>query len=304
MNYQWYPGHMTKAMRMMKQNIGLVDIVIELTDARIPKSGLNPDLKKLAGNKTGIILLNKADLADEKITKNWISYFSSKGYTAIEINAKNKKSVKLITKKINDVMKEKRAKDLKKGIISTSVRAMVVGIPNVGKSTLINSMCGRALTRTGDKPGVTKGKQWLSGPDGIQFLDTPGVLWPKFENKKIGENLAMIGSLRDENIDVTELSLELVRNIKNNYPGNLEKRYNITEKQIDPSTNENREILDSILLADAELGDCLLYLYAVAKNKSMIKKGQSADLDRAGAMIVDDFRKGRLGRISLERVNE
>ena len=197
MNYQWYPGHMTKAKRMMQENIKLIDLIIEVTDARIPLSSRNPDIDELGKNKARLILLNKADLADDHKTEQWMEYFREKGYYAVKINAKNGTGIKSILPVIMESCKEKIERDRRRGILNRPVRAMVVGIPNVGKSTFINAFAGKACTKTGNKPGVTKGKQWIRINKNVELLDTPGILWPKFEDQEVGAKLAMVGSIKD-----------------------------------------------------------------------------------------------------------
>ena len=194
MNYQWYPGHMMKAKRMMQENIKLIDLVIELVDARIPMSSRNPDIDELSKNKSRIILLNRSDLADGRYNTEWTEYFKEKGFHVLEINSKTGSGVKAIQGLVQEACKEKIERDRKRGIKNRPVRAMVVGIPNVGKSTFINAFAGRACAKTGNKPGVTKGKQWIRLNQNLELLDTPGILWPRFENQEVGERLAMIGS--------------------------------------------------------------------------------------------------------------
>ena len=208
MNYQWYPGHMTKAKRMMQENIKLIDLVIELVDARIPVSSRNPDIDELAGNKSRIILLNKSDLADPSFNKQWTKYFEEKGAHVLEINSRSGAGIKSIQGLVQEACKEKIERDRKRGIVNRPVRAMVVGIPNVGKSTFINSFAGKACTKTGNKPGVTKGKQWIKLNKGLELLDTPGILWPKFEDQEVGKHLAFIGSMNDEIIIMEELACD------------------------------------------------------------------------------------------------
>ena len=217
MNYQWYPGHMTKAKRMMQENIKLIDLIIELVDARIPMSSRNPDIDELGKGKSRIILLNKSDLADARLNQEWESFFKEKGYFVQQLNAKTGAGIKNIQALVQESCKEKIERDRKRGIINRPVRAMVVGIPNVGKSTFINSFAGKACAKTGNKPGVTKGKQWIRLNKNLELLDTPGILWPKFEDQKIGERLALIGSINDEILHVDELAVALIRNLKNSY---------------------------------------------------------------------------------------
>ena len=281
MNYQWYPGHMTKAKRMMQENIKLIDLIIELVDARIPMSSRNPDIDELGKGKSRIILLNKSDLADARLNQEWESFFKEKGYFVQPLNAKTGAGIKNIHALVQESCKEKIERDRKRGIINRPVRAMVVGIPNVGKSTFINSFAGKACAKTGNKPGVTKGKQWIRLNKNLELLDTPGILWPKFEDQKIGERLALIGSINDEILHVDELAVALIRNLKNSYLDLLEKRYDIT---IDEDAYDT--------------------LKKVAIARKCLQKGELPDVDRASSMLLEDFRSGKLGRITLERPEE
>ena len=221
MDYQWYPGHMTKAMRQMKEDIKLIDLVIELLDARIPISSRNPDIDNLGKNKARLVLLNKSDLADEAQNNKWIQYFKDKGIIALKINSKNKQGIKDINNAVLTVCKEKIERDKRKGIKNRPVRAMVVGIPNVGKSTFINAYAGKNCAKTGNKPGVTKGKQWIRLGKNLELLDTPGVLWPKFDDKKIGLHLAFIGSMNDNNLDMAELAYQAYQGSLKNISGGI-----------------------------------------------------------------------------------
>ncbi len=281
MNYQWYPGHMTKAKRMMQENIKLIDLIIELVDARIPMSSRNPDIDELGKGKARIILLNKSDLADARLNQEWESFFKEKGYFVQPLNAKTGAGIKNIQALVQESCKEKIERDRKRGIINRPVRAMVVGIPNVGKSTFINSFAGKACAKTGNKPGVTKGKQWIRLNKNLELLDTPGILWPKFEDQKIGERLALIGSINDEILHVDELAVALIRNLKNSYLDLLEKRYDIT---IDEDAYDT--------------------LKKIAIARKCLQKGELPDVDRASSMLLEDFRSGKLGRITLERPEE
>ncbi len=227
MNYQWYPGHMTKAVRMMQENIKLIDLIIELVDARIPLSSRNPDIDKLAAGKSRIVLLNKSDLADPVYNRQWIRFFESQNAHVLEINSKTGSGVKSIQGLVQEACKEKIERDRRRGIVNRPVRAMVVGIPNVGKSTFINAFAGKACTRTGNKPGVTKGKQWIRLGKGLELLDTPGILWPKFEDQQVGMRLAFIGSMNDEVIIMDELACDLIRCLQQLYPQTLSQRYDI-----------------------------------------------------------------------------
>lgn len=277
MNFQWYPGHMTKAKRQMQEDIKLIDLVIELVDARIPLSSRNPDIDDLGRQKARLILMNKADLADEEQNKAWASYFKEQGFFVVKLDARTKSGMKAISAVILEACKEKFERDRRRGIKNRPVRAMVVGIPNVGKSTFINTYAGKACTKTGNKPGVTKGKQWIRLNKNVELLDTPGILWPKFEDQRVGLFLAMIGSIKDEILNIDELSLELITILQAKYPGLLAQRYEVSEEH-----------------TPAEL------LGEIARNRNCIKKGNELDYSKAAALVVDEFRSGRLGKITLE----
>ena len=294
MNYQWYPGHMTKAVRMMQENIKLIDLIIELVDARIPLSSRNPDINELGKNKSRIVLLNKSDLADPVQNKQWMQYFEEQGAHVLEINAKSGAGVKGINSLVQEACREKIERDRKRGIVNRPVRAMVVGIPNVGKSTFINSFTGKACTKTGNKPGVTKGKQWIRLNKNLELLDTPGILWPKFEDQSVGMNLAFIGSMNDEIIIQEELACDLIRAVCRYYPGVLRERYGWSE---DP---ENREGAGDAQteLSERETAEILA---RIAVSRKCFAKGEEPDLSRAASLFIDDFRSGRLGRMTLER---
>ena len=279
MNYQWYPGHMTKARRMMQENIKLIDLVIELVDARIPISSRNPDIDELGKGKSRIILLNKSDLADPVWNKKWVEYFSNQGMGVLEINSRTGMGIKSIQGLVQEVCKEKIERDRKRGIVNRPVRAMVVGIPNVGKSTFINSFAGKDYARTGNKPGVTKGKHWILLNKGLELLDTPGILWPKFEDQQVGMRLAFIGSMNDEILIPDELACDLIGAIKELYPKSLQERY-----EADPA------------------GKPIEILEAVAESRKCYAKGEQLDLGKAAGILIDDFRSGKLGRITLERI--
>lgn len=277
MNFQWYPGHMTKAKRQMQEDIKLVDMIIELVDSRVPLSSRNPDIDELGKNKSRVILMNKADLTDERRLKDWEDYFKGKGYFVVRADSRNHKDMKQIHTVIDKASEEKRERDRKRGILNRPVRAMIVGIPNVGKSTFINTFAGKACAKTGNKPGVTKGKQWIKLNKGVELLDTPGILWPKFEDQAIGMRLALIGSIKDELLQTEELSLELIGYLKENYSGLLNQRYGVDE------TVEPVGILEQI-----------------ARNRNCIKTRNELDFTKAAVLVMDEFRSGKLGKIILE----
>lgn len=269
---------MTKARRMMQENIKLIDLIIELVDARVPLSSRNPDIDELGKNKARLILLNKSDLAEERINDEWIDYFKDRGYSAVKVNSKKGGGMNQIRSAIQEACKEKTERDRKRGILNRPVRAMVVGIPNVGKSTFINSLAGKACAKTGNKPGVTKGKQWIRLNKNVELLDTPGILWPKFEDQEVGKKLAFIGSIKDEILQTEELSTELIKFLNAEYAGVLEEKYSI-------------EHLEDVY-------ECLT---EIAKSRHCIVRGSELDKEKAAAILLDDFRSGKLGRISLER---
>lgn len=277
MNYQWYPGHMTKAKRLMQEDIKLIDLLIELVDARIPLSSRNPDIDLLGQNKGRLILLNKSDLADPKVNREWLDWFRGQNFTVVEVNSKNKVGIKAIQSAVEEACREKRERDKKRGILNRPVRAMVVGIPNVGKSTFINAYAGKACTKTGNKPGVTRGKQWIRMGKGLELLDTPGILWPKFEDQLVGMRLAFIGSLNDEILIEEELAIDLINCLNERYPDAIRKRYGLEPKETP-----------------------LDVLEEIAKIRGCYKKGQELDYPKASSILMDDFRSGRLGRITLE----
>ncbi len=281
MQYQWYPGHMTKAKRQIQEDLKLVDVIIELVDARIPYSSKNPDIQAMAANKPRVLLLNKADLADAKKNTLWKEYYENQGYLVVPVNSKSGDGAKEVGKVIAQACKEKTERDRKKGILNRPVRAMVVGIPNVGKSTFINTFAGKAIAKTGNKPGVTKGKQWIRLNKDVELLDTPGILWPKFEDQSVGLCIALIGSINDEILVTTELGFELCRFLTAEYPGALTAKYGIEECQ---DANE--------------------LLQRFAKKRACLSKGGVLDIDKASGFLLDDFRNGKIGQFTLEQVKQ
>ena len=277
MNIQWYPGHMTKAKRQMQEDLKLIDLIIELVDARVPLSSRNPDIDQLGQNKSRLILLNKADLADDRQNEAWKEYFQSKGFYVVKVDSRNGAGMKTIQNVIQEACKEKIERDRRRGIKNRPIRAMVAGIPNVGKSTFINTFAGKACAKTGNKPGVTKGKQWIRLNKNVELLDTPGLLWPKFEDQLVGIRLACVGSIKDDILNIEELALWLLEKLKKDYPGFLEKRYGISEE-----------------------GSPLETLEAIAKARGCLKRGEELDYVKASGLIFDDFRGGKIGRITLE----
>lgn len=277
MNVQWYPGHMTKAKRQMQEDLKLIDLIIELVDARVPMSSRNPDIDKLGQNKSRLILLNKADLADERQNEAWKEFFQSKGFHVVKVDSRNGSGMKAIQNVIQEACKEKIERDRRRGIKNRPIRAMVAGIPNVGKSTFINTFAGKACAKTGNRPGVTKGKQWIRLNKNVELLDTPGILWPKFEDQEGGIRLAYVGSIKDDILNMEELALSLIGYLKERYPGVLQKRY---------ETDEAGELLE--------------ILQGIARARGCLKKGEELDYAKASGLFFDDFRGGKLGRITLE----
>ncbi|MBR7044775.1 MAG: ribosome biogenesis GTPase YlqF [Lachnospiraceae bacterium] len=281
--YQWYPGHMTKARRMMQENIKLVDLVIELADARIPVSSRNPDIDDLAAGKARILLLGKADLADPVRTEAFRKYYESKGILVIDLDARTRKANDQIRKIVEKACAAKLERDRKRGIIGRSLKAMVVGIPNVGKSTFINSFAGKASAKTGNKPGVTKGKQWIRLGKNLDLLDTPGILWPKFEDQEVGIRLALVSAIREEILDLNELSLYLLAYLQKEYPEVISGKYAREGETFDPD------------LSMPEL------LNAIAVSRNLLLKGGEPDCLRTSRLLLDDFKNGKMGRISQEK---
>lgn len=278
MHFQWYPGHMTKAKRMMQENIKLIDIMVELVDARIPYSSKNPDIDELARNKYRLIVLNKVDMADPAVTAAWENYYHEKGFYVAKVNSRKGSGIKEVKALIEEACKEKRERDRKRGILNRPIRAMVAGIPNVGKSTFINSFAGKACAKTGNKPGVTKGKQWIKINKNVELLDTPGILWPKFEDQLVGLRLALIGSIKEEILNTTEMATEFIAFLQEKYPDVLKERYSVEDLEEKPV---------DILTHIATIRGCLM-------------KGNQIDIDKAALLILEDFRSTKLGRISLE----
>ena len=280
---QWFPGHMTKTFRVMEKEIKNIDVVIILLDARIPYSSQNPEVEKLIKNKPRVYILNKRDLADENITNQWIKYFKSNGMGAIAINSKTGKNSTVIVDKVHAELSELLERREKRGIEKLKIKAMMVGIPNVGKSTFINSLAGTRRAKAQDKPGVTRGKQWVTVGD-LDLLDMPGVLWPKFENQNVAANLAFIGSIKDDVLDIEELAVALISELKEIYPELLKDRYKLTDEDLQ---GESYEILGTI-----------------ARKRGMLLPGGVENTERASIMLCDEFRGSKMGRISLERPSE
>ena len=273
-NINWYPGHMKKTRELIRENLKLVDLVVEVVDARIPSSSRNPLIHEILGDKPSIIAMNKMDLADPDSSRAWVDHFQKEGDPAVLINSNSGEGVKKLLGRLEDMSLQR-----KKSMAARPFRLMIVGVPNVGKSSLINRLSGRKSTQTGDRPGVTKGKQWIRLVDGMQLLDTPGILWPKFEDPDTGKNLAFCGSIKDEIMDIPTLGMELIGYLADNYPELLKERYKLEE------------------ILEAPLDN----MEAIAMKRGCILPGKRIDYERTGRMVLDEFRAGTIGRITLER---
>lgn len=283
MNIQWFPGHMMKTQRMMQENIKLIDIVLELVDARLPLSSRNPKIDEIVGDKPRLILLNKSDIADSYVTSEWEKYFLKKGIPTLTISSTGNKKLNFIFSKCKEILADKIEKQKERGITNASIKIIVVGVPNVGKSSLINKLSGRKSAITGDRPGVTRGKQWIRLDNGIELLDTPGILWPKFEDDMVGKKLAFTGAIKDEIMDIEELACELLSFLRDNYSENLCNRYKM--KDIDNLTPYEM-------------------LTLLGKNRGFVVSGGEIDTERAANILLDEFRGAKLGNISLERPSD
>jgi ribosome biogenesis GTPase A len=279
MAINWFPGHMAKTRREIKENLKLVDAVIEIRDARIVKSSKNPDVDDICGNKPRIILLNKSDLSEGSITKEWIKSLSNENIRVSGVNCITGEGLKGIKPLLNDLLKEKHERMKAKGIVNIVDRVMVVGIPNVGKSSFINKMAKNNIAKTGDRPGVTRSKQWIKTKIGIELMDTPGILWPKLESEETQLNLAFTGAIKDEIMDIEELALNLIRRLQDDYADRLMTRYKLNELSEDPLENMNN----------------------IGRKRGAVISGGEIDYNRVAVMLLDEFRGGKLGAISLER---
>lgn len=277
MNIEWYPGHMTKARRQMEEDLKLVDLIVEIRDARIPMSSANPDLIKMGANKLRLILLNKADLADPKKTALWIDKYRAENITVLETDSKLPRNRNQILAAFEAAAKPKRERDKRRGLKNRPIRAMVIGIPNVGKSTFINLLTRKSQAKTGNKPGVTRGKQWIHTSSRIDLLDTPGILWPKFESEEVGLHLAMCGAISDERVPMEELACQIIDFLREQYPGMLEQRY------FPVGEEPAHEVLTDL-----------------ARKRQILLPGGQVNTERMAEILVTEFRSGKLGRVSLE----
>lgn len=287
MTIHWFPGHMTRAKRQIQDKLKLIDIAIELLDARIPISSRNPMIDEILMQKPRLVVLNKSDLADPIVTKEWVQYFADRGIAALPIDASTGYQVKEIPERAKVVLKEKIDAQIRKGMNPRAIRALIVGIPNVGKSTLINRMAGRHIAATGDKPGVTKGQQWIKTGGGMELLDTPGILWPKFEDQDVGYRLAMIGSIKDQLLGLEDVAFYTIRYMLKEYADDLKLRYDLDSVPVFGPELENDAVID--------------VMEQIGRRRGCLQSGGSVNLEKASMVILRDLRGGKLGRISLER---
>lgn len=289
---QWYPGHMSKAKRLMESDMKLVDLVIEILDARAPLSSRNPDIDRMAGQKSRLIIMNKADLADSKISDLWKKYFEDKGIAVVFLNSKNKEGLRYVMPAVKKVCESRIKRNEAKGIKNQPIRAMVVGIPNVGKSTFINAISGRNIAKTGNKPGVTKSEQWIKLNKELELLDTPGILWPKFDDQEVGKKLAYLGSINDEILINEELAGDLLLFLLKEYPALLKERYSIDVNELELDNLSEREVFctpQSVMMDH------------IGKLRGALKPGAATDYFKVAGLVLEDFRSGKIGKITLER---
>lgn len=289
MNINWYPGHMFKTKKQIQADLKLIDVVIEILDARVPRSSQNPDIAELIKNKKRIILLNKSDLSDETENKKWEKHFNQKGIPVIRTNANTGIGIKETINAIEKIMEKDLAEYAKKGRIGKTIRVMILGIPNVGKSSLINKITKKNSAQVGNRPGVTKQKQWVKLNNKIELLDTPGVLWPKFSSQETALNLSYVGTIKDENLQITEIAYNLLKYLYNNYLDKLKERYKISEEEINTMDSDNK-IID--------------LLEKIARKRGAIRAGNMIDDEKVSRIILDDFRSGKIGKITLEKCEE
>ena len=293
MNINWYPGHMAKTKRQIMEDLKLIDIVLELLDARIPISSQNPDLQEIINNKKRIVILNKCDLADEREKKKWVNYFKNQGINAILTDSNQGIGIENLVKKIKEIANENLEQIIKKGRIGKSIRVMILGIPNVGKSSLINRISKKASAGVGNKPGFTKQKQWIRIMEGIELLDTPGILWPKFESKEVALNLSFTGTIKDEILEKTEIGFYIVKWLLEHEPEKLLQRYKLTKEDIE-------NIKKNIQNSNEQIAEVI---NQIAKKRGAIISGGYIDEEKIANIIIDDFRNGKIGKITLEKIN-
>lgn len=289
LSIQWFPGHMAKTRRLMQSNLKLVDAVVEMTDARIPISSRNPEMDRLVGSKPRLVILNKCDAADETVTSMWLDFYKRNGVNALSMDCRSGKGVSKFIPALKELLKDQIEIWNSKGMVGRPIRIMIVGIPNVGKSSFINRLAGSKKTRVEDRPGVTRGKQWVSIGNEIELLDMPGVLWPKFEDKTVGEHLAFTGAVKDEVMDLEYLACRLLQFLYEKYPENIIERYNIS--------------LDGIHKDEMSMSDCTLgfeILERIGRKRGFLISGGEINTERTSVTVLDEFRDGKLGRLSIE----
>ena len=290
LNIQWFPGHMAKTRRLMQSNLKLVDAVVEMTDARIPVSSRNPEMDRLVGSKPRLVVLNKCDAADETVTSMWLDFYKRKGVNALSMDCRSGKGVNKFIPALKELLKDQIEIWNSKGMVGRPLRIMIVGIPNVGKSSFINRLACSKRAKVEDRPGVTRGKQWVSIGNDIELLDMPGVLWPKFEDKTVGEHLAFTGAVKDDIMDMEYLACRLLQFLYENYPDNIKERYSIS--------------LDDIQKDEISLSDCTLgfeILERIGKKRGFLISGGEINTERTAVTVIDEFRGGKLGRLSIEK---
>ena len=290
-NINWFPGHMAKTKRQIIEDLKLIDVIVEILDARIPISSQNPDVKGYGKNKRKVVVLNKADLADEIETKKWVKYFESKGIPAVITDSNSGKGINEVIRAVKEVTKETQEKYADKGRKGKSIRIMILGIPNVGKSSFINRITKKNSAQVGNKPGVTRQKQWIRIEDGIELMDTPGVLWPKFESEEVGLHLAFTGSIKDDILEKTEIAYQLLKFLVNNYLKNVIERYKLDENNVNEILNSESEENEKIV----EI------METIAKRRGAILSGGRIDYEKISIILLDEFRSGKIGRITIER---
>jgi len=288
----WYPGHMAKTKKQIIEDLKLIDVVIELLDARIPIASQNPNFKEIVGDKKKIVVLNKCDLSDEKENQKWISYFQKNGQKVVLTDANSGTGIKELLRQVEKIMEEELEKQAQKGRTGRSIRVMILGIPNVGKSSLINRISKKTSAGVGNKPGVTKQKQWVRVSNNIELLDTPGVLWPKFESEDVALKLSYTGTIKDDILEITEIAFYLLKFLLENYKENVLQRYKLTEEQIEEIKENNQNPSEQIM----EI------FYEIGKKRGAVISGGRIDEEKVANLLLDDFRNGKLGKISLEKV--
>ena len=292
-NIQWFPGHMAKTRRIMQSNLKLVDVVVEITDARIPYSSRNPEMDRLVGSKPRLLLLNKADSADETVTSMWLDHYKRLGITAIVTDCRSGKNVNKFRDALNELMKDKTAQWEAHGMKGRPIRLMIVGIPNVGKSSFINRLAGSRRAKVEDRPGVTRGKQWVNLDDNLELLDMPGVLWPKFEDKRVGEMLAFTGAVKDDIMDIEYIACRFLEFMYARYPELIVSRYGISVEDVPGNDEDMPGCVQGFEL-----------LERIGRKRGFLVSGGEINTERTAITVLDEFRSGKLGRLSLEKPSD